>query len=157
MTDMPAAERVRHFLAPHGLADAVLTFDQSTKTAQAAADAVGCELGQIAKSIVFLADGSPVLAIVAGDRRGDTAAIARETGAAEVRLAGPEAVRAATGYEVGGVSPFDLPDAVTVFVDATLTRFDTVLAAAGTAESVVPVPLDRLITLAGGRLADISR
>jgi prolyl-tRNA editing enzyme YbaK/EbsC (Cys-tRNA(Pro) deacylase) len=69
-------ERVRAFLAGHGLADDVLHFDdRSTKTCQLAADAVGCELGQIVKSLVFVADATPVLALVAGDRRGDTGAV----------------------------------------------------------------------------------
>lgn len=151
------AERVRRVLEHHGLTAGVRTFDRSTKTALAAAEAVGCELGQIAKSIVFIADGRPVLAVVAGDRRGDAAAIAAEAGAATARLADPATVLAATGYTVGSVSPFDLPADVTVLVDESLGRFDVVLPAAGTADSVVSVPFDSLVALAGGRTAPISR
>ncbi|MBW6468232.1 MAG: YbaK/EbsC family protein, partial [Coriobacteriia bacterium] len=96
MTDRPkadapkrtrSADRVRAYLAEHGLADEIVTFEQSTKTAQMAADAMGCELGQIVKSLVFIAGGTPVLALVAGDRRGDTQAIAELSGAADARFA----------------------------------------------------------------------
>lgn len=151
------AERVRRVLERHGLAAGMRTFDCSTKTAQAAADAAGCELGQIAKSILFATDGRPVLAVVAGDRRGDPAAIAAETHAETVRLADPATVLAATGYTVGSVSPFDLPPGLLVLVDESLGRFETVLPAAGTADSVVSLPLDMLVALSGGRMASISR
>ncbi len=155
--DSDGAGRARRVLERHGLAGSVRTFDRSTKTAQAAAEAVGCELGQIAKSIVFVADGVPVLAIVAGDRRGDAAAIGVETGAARVRLADPDAVQRATGYTVGSVSPFDLPEGLMVMIDESLARFDVVLPAAGTADSVVAIPFEDLIALSRGRVAAISR
>ena len=155
--DSVSAERVRRFLEAHDLDGGVRTFDVSTKTAQAAAEAVGCELGQIAKSIVFVGDGTPVLAVVAGDRRGDATAIGAAIGAVKVRLADPETVLAATGYTVGSVSPFDLPAALTVLIDESLGRFTMVLPAAGTADSVVAVPFDRLVGLTGGRVESISR
>ncbi len=151
------AERVRRVLERHGLLAGLHTFDRSTKTAQAAAEAVGCELGQIAKSIVFMADERPVLAVVAGDRRGDASAIAAETVADRVRLADAATVFAVTGYTVGSVSPFDLPEDLVVLVDASLGRFDTVVPAAGTSESVVSVPFESLVALSGGRKASISR
>lgn len=156
-TRAASAERVRRFLAVHGLDEGVRTFAQSTKTAQAAADAVGCELGQIAKSIVFSTDGQPVLAVVAGDRRGDAGAIGAAVGAERVKLADPGTVLAATGYTVGSVSPFDLPAGLIVLIDESLARFETVLPAAGTADSVVPVPFSRLVALTGGRLEPIGR
>lgn len=156
-TQASSAARVGRFLAAHGLEGGVLTFGQSTKTAQAAADAVGCELGQIAKSIVFVADGRPVLAMVAGDRRGDAEAIGAATGAGHVKLADPETVLAATGYTVGSVSPFDLPADLIVLIDESLGRFETVLPAAGTADSVVRVLFRELVALSGGRLAPIGR
>lgn len=152
-----SAGRVRAFLSTHGLADGILVFSQSTKTAQAAAEAVGCELGQIAKSLVFVADGQPVLAVVAGDRRGDAVAIGAAVGATAVKLADPDTVLAATGYTVGSVSPFDLPVGLTVLIDESLGRFETVLPAAGTADSVVRIPFGHLIELSGGRLAPIGR
>lgn len=151
------SQRVRAVLEGHSLAGGIRCYDQTTGTAQAAADAVGCELGQIAKSIVFVADGVPLLAIVAGDRRGDAGAIAGIAGAREVKLADPATVLAATGYEVGSVSPFGLPSDMVVLIDESLQRFEIVLPAAGTSSSVVSLPLDRLIEITGGRVAGISR
>jgi prolyl-tRNA editing enzyme YbaK/EbsC (Cys-tRNA(Pro) deacylase) len=151
-------ERVTAFLASHGLLDRVVEFgDRSTKTSQLAAEAVGCELGQIVKSLVFVADGTPVLALVAGDRRGDSEAIAAEVGAASVAFADADTVREATGYAIGGVSPFDLPPGLAVIIDDSLLRFDEVYTAGGTPQSMVRMDRDRLFELAGERVARISR
>lgn len=151
-------ERVTAYLADHGLADRVISFDdRSTKTSQLAADAVGCELGQIVKSLVFVADGTPVLALVAGDRRGDAGAIAREVGAKAASFADADTVRSATGYAIGGVSPFDLPEELAVLVDDSLLRFDEVYTAGGTPSSMVRMDRERLFEIAGGRVARISR
>ena len=166
MTDPGAAslrkagslERVRRFLAERGLDSGLLAFgDRSTKTCELAAEAVGCEVGQIVKSLVFVADERPVLALVAGDRRGDTAAIAALTNATTVRFADAETVRAATGYAIGGVSPYDLPDELAVFVDDSLERFDIVYTAAGTPASMVRIGRPVLFELVGGHVARISR
>lgn len=151
-------ERVRAFLEERGLAEGLVTFDdRSTKTCELAADAVGCDVGQIVKSLVFAADGKPVLALVAGDRRGDSAAIARLAGASSVRFADAEMVRSATGYAIGGVSPYDLPADLLVLVDDSLERFDVVYTAAGTPSSMVRVDRAVLFDLVGGRVARISR
>jgi Cys-tRNA(Pro) deacylase len=152
-----SADRVRAYLESHGLAGGLVVFAQSTKTAQMAADAMGCELGQIVKSLVFTVDGEqPVLALVAGDRRGDAEAIAREMGAKQAALADADTVRAATGYAIGGVCPFDLPNDLPVLVDESLTRFITVYPAGGTPDSMVKMTLERLIELTGGRVCSIS-
>jgi prolyl-tRNA editing enzyme YbaK/EbsC (Cys-tRNA(Pro) deacylase) len=151
------AERVRSVLDSVGLAGGIVHFTESTKTAQAAADVVGCELGQIAKSIVFISAGQPVLAVVAGDRRGDAGAIARELGAASARLADEDTVVTATGYPVGAVSPFDLPEELVVVVDESLSRFDTVFPAAGTDSSMVGLTFRQLVALTRGRVALIGR
>jgi prolyl-tRNA editing enzyme YbaK/EbsC (Cys-tRNA(Pro) deacylase) len=151
-------ERVTAYLAGHGLADRVIDFDdRSTKTSQLAAEAVGCELGQIVKSLVFVADGTPVLALVAGDRRGDAGAIAHEVGAKSASFADADTVRSATGYAIGGVSPFDLPETLIVLVDDSLSRFDEVYTAGGTPSSMVRMDRGRLFEIAGGRVARISR
>jgi prolyl-tRNA editing enzyme YbaK/EbsC (Cys-tRNA(Pro) deacylase) len=151
-------ERVRAFLTERGLEDGLLAFDdRSTKTCELAAKAVGCEVGQIVKSLVFVADSRPVLALVAGDRRGDTAAIGALTQASTVRFADAETVRAATGYAIGGVSPYDLPDELTVLMDDSLERFTTVYTAAGTPASMVRIDRAVLFGLVGGRVARISR
>jgi prolyl-tRNA editing enzyme YbaK/EbsC (Cys-tRNA(Pro) deacylase) len=151
-------ERVRAFLTERGLEGGLVAFgDRSTKTCELAADAVGCEVGQIVKSLVFVADGQAVLALVAGDRRGDTGAIAKLVGARSVHFADADTVRASTGYAIGGVSPYDLPPGLTVLLDDSLCRFDTVYTAAGTPSSMVRIPRETLFSLAGGRVARISR
>ena len=140
----------------HGLEQGVVEFEQSTKTAQMAADAMGCELGQIVKSLVVLVDGYPVLALVAGDRRGDLDAIAAEVGGNKATMADADAVRDATGYAIGGVSPFDLPVGLTVLIDDSLDRFETVYPAAGTPSSMVRVSRGDLLRVTGGCVARIS-
>ena len=153
-----SAERVAAYLERHGLSDRLVDFDdRSTKTCELAAAAVGCELGQIVKSLVFVADGKAVLALVAGDRRGDTGAIAHLAGASEARFADADAVRTATGYAIGGVSPFDLPKDLMVLVDDSLARFDVVWTAGGTPQSMVRMDRDVLFGLVGGTVARISR
>jgi Cys-tRNA(Pro) deacylase len=152
-----SAERVRAYLAEHGLAERVIAFDASTKTAQMAADAVGSELGQIVKSLVAVSeDGRAAVALVAGDRRGDLDAIAETLGFGRMRMANAEEVRQATGYAIGGVSPFDLPDGLPVLVDDSLQRFRSVYSAAGTPNSVVPLTIAELLQLSCGVVARIS-
>jgi prolyl-tRNA editing enzyme YbaK/EbsC (Cys-tRNA(Pro) deacylase) len=162
MTDVPrrrsSIERVRDYLATHGLADRVVTFEGSTKTAQLAADAVHCELGQIVKSLVFVDEGGEaLLVLVAGDRRGDGKAIAREAGVGKVSFADADTVRAATGYAIGGVSPFDLPDGLPVLVDDSFERFDEVYSAAGTPNSMVRLTIAQLMAVSGGHMAQVSQ
>lgn len=149
------AFRVREYLAAHGLDGDIIEFACSTRSAEEAAQAVGCELGQVVKSLVVVA-GEPVLVLVAGDRRADFAAIAQAMGVRRARMADVDTVTSATGYEVGGVSPFDLPDGLVVLVDDSLTRFDQVFAAAGTACSMVRMASDALVHLTSGRVARIS-
>lgn len=122
-----------------------------------AADAMGCELGQIAKSLVFATDTGPVVALVAGDRRGDAEAIAREAGAKEAHFADADGVRAATGYAIGAVSPFDLPEDLLVLVDESLARFEIVYPAAGTSSSIVRMTFSELLDITGGRVAPIGK
>ncbi len=149
-------ERVRTFLEAHGLADGLTEFGQSTKTAVAAAEAMGCELGQIVKSLVVITDTTPVLALVAGDRRGDLDAICAEVGASTARMADADTVRSVTGYAIGGVSPFDLPPDLPVLIDDSLARFEVVYPAAGTPSSMVRMRFVDLTRVAGGKVAGIS-
>lgn len=161
MSDAPrkpgSRERVRAYLDEHGLAEDIFEFEKgSTKTAQQAADAMGCELGQIVKSLVFMVDGRPVVALVAGDRRGDSEAIASELDGDAARMANADEVREATGYAIGGVCPFGLPAELAVLIDDSLLRFETVYPAAGTPESMVRIERPALFALVGGRVARIS-
>ena len=161
MADAPrkagSRERVRAYLEAHGLADGVFEFEQSTKTAQQAADAMGCELGQIVKSLVFVVGEQPLLALVAGDRRGDTDAISALLGGGKVRFADADTVRAATGYAIGGVSPFDLPLELPVLADESLARFEIVYPAAGTPASMVCMRRTELLELSGAQVAKIAQ
>lgn len=151
-----SAERVRAYLSEHLLNDQIIVFETPTKTAQQAADAAGCELGQIVKSLVFVVDDRPVVVLVAGDRRGDAEAIAGMMGGTEARFADAETVRAATGFAIGGVSPFALPEGLPVLVDDSLGRFEILYPAAGTPASMVMVRRSDLLELAGGRVARVS-
>ncbi len=161
MSDQPkkvgSRERVRTFLETHGLAEEIVEFEQSTKTAAEAADAMGCELGQIVKSLVVVVDGqAPLVALVAGDRKGDLHAIAAELGGDKAKMADADTVRAATGYAIGGVSPFALPEALPVLFDDSLMRFDIVYPAAGTPTSMVRMRCTDLLGMSRARVARIS-
>jgi prolyl-tRNA editing enzyme YbaK/EbsC (Cys-tRNA(Pro) deacylase) len=128
-----------------GLHPEVRRFPEGTKTAEAAATAIGCDVGQIVKSLIFMADGRPVLALTSGRNRVDEAKLAALSGAREVRRATPEEARAATGFAVGGTPPFAHTQAVRAFIDGDLLGYDEVWAAAGTPDSVFPLtPADLL-------------
>lgn len=151
-----SAARVRAALESLGLADDIVHFERSTKTALEAAEAAGCDLGQIVKSLVFVVDGRPVVALVAGDRRGDAGAIATAVGGADACLADAATVRSATGYAIGGVSPFDLPPGLPVLFDRSLLRFEDVYPAAGTPTSMVRISRASLLEITGARVAPIG-
>ncbi|HEX5950991.1 MAG TPA: YbaK/EbsC family protein [Actinomycetota bacterium] len=114
----------------------VRRFPEGTKTAADAARAIGCDVAQIVKSLVFVADGRPVLALTSGANRVDAVRLATLAGAGEARRATPEEARAATGFAVGGTPPFGFPQPVRVFIDPDLLDFDEIWAAAGTPDSV---------------------
>jgi prolyl-tRNA editing enzyme YbaK/EbsC (Cys-tRNA(Pro) deacylase) len=137
-----------------GLDVDVRYLEASTATAQEAADAVGCEQCEIAKSLVFVADGDPVVCIASGSHRVDADLLADALDVAELRQATPDEVRAATGYCVGGVPPFghDLP----VVLDETLLEHQRVWAAAGDGHSVFDVDPQRLVEKTGARVARIA-
>jgi len=124
-------------------------FPEGTKTAVDAAAAVGCPVSAIVKSLVFVVDGQPVVALVPGDLRLDTARLADAAGGSEARRASLEEVRDATGYAAGGTPPFGHVTDLRVFADPALRRNDPVWAAAGTPTTVFPISisdLDRLAT-----------
>lgn len=149
-------ERVYTFLADRGLLEGLVESEQSTKTAAEAADVAQCELGQIVKSLLVTVDGQPVLALVAGDKRADFDAIASIMDGKKVRMSTAELVREVTGYAIGGVCPFDLPEDLPVLVDDSLKRFERVCPAAGTPRSFVSLSLDELSNIVGGRWAAIG-
>lgn len=142
-----------------GLPGRVVEFNGSTHTAAEAAAAVGCELGQIVKTLFFMADGRPTIALVAGDRHVDTARLAELVGIGRKRLkmGTSDEVLRATGFPVGGVSPVGLASPCDVVVDRTLDRFDEVWAAAGAGNAVFPAHTAALVSAINGQWADIVR
>lgn len=151
-----AIERFMAASAERGLTPQVRRFPQGTKTAIDAADAIGCDVGQIVKSLVFMADDRAVLALTSGANRVDEAALARVAGATSVRRATPEEARAHTGFAVGGTPPFGHPVDVTTILDPQLQRYDEVWAAAGTPDSVFPLTPDELLRVSGARIVDVT-
>jgi prolyl-tRNA editing enzyme YbaK/EbsC (Cys-tRNA(Pro) deacylase) len=151
-----AARRFSEAAAAAGLALDVRRFPEGTRTADDAARAIGCDVGQIVKSLVFLAGDKPVLALTSGRNRVDTARLAALCGAPDARKATAEEVRAATGYAIGGTPPFGHPAPLRCFVDPDLVAFDIVWAAAGTPDSVFPIDPDGLMRLAGARVAPFT-
>lgn len=132
----------------------VRRFPQGTKTAQDAARAIGCRVGQIVKSLVFVADGQAVLALTSGANRVDTARLAALSGAGEVRRADPVEVRATTGFAIGGTPPFGHPKPVETYLDRDLLAFGEVWAAAGTPDSVFRTTPEELRSTTGAVVAD---
>jgi prolyl-tRNA editing enzyme YbaK/EbsC (Cys-tRNA(Pro) deacylase) len=135
----------------------VRRFPQGTKTAEDAARAIGCEVGQIVKSLVFVADGRPILALTSGANRADEAQLAELAGASEVRRASPEEARAATGFAVGGTPPFGHPERLPTYLDRDLLAFEEVWAACGTPDSVFGTTPGELQRTALAQVADLGR
>ncbi len=139
-----------------GLRPDVRRFPEGTKTAADAARAIGCDVGQIVKSLVFMADDVAVLVLAAGSNRVDEAKLAAAAGAAVVRRATPEEARGATGFAVGGTPPFGSVGRVRAFCDEELLGHDEIWAAAGTPESVFPTTPADLLRLSGAAMVDLA-
>lgn len=132
----------------------VREFDSSTKNSALAADVLGCTVGEIAKSVVFLGKGA-VVVVISGDRRVDAGKLASLIGA-PVRIATPDEVREMTGYPIGGVPPFPHTGGVVVLPDLSLTRFSHVWAAAGAPNAVFRISPSDLIRLVGRTPVDVA-
>jgi prolyl-tRNA editing enzyme YbaK/EbsC (Cys-tRNA(Pro) deacylase) len=147
---------VRRFLErarAAGLEPQVRTFPAGTRTAADAAAAIGCEVAAIVKSLVFVADGQPVLALTSGANRVDEVALAEALGAAELRKATADEVREATGYAIGGTPPVGHDTDLPVVCDEDLTDLDEVWAAAGTPAAVFPLAPAALLSATGAHVA----
>ena len=142
-----------------GLETRVMTFDDSTATAPQAAEAVGTELGSIVKSLCFVVAGQPVIVLTAGDRRVDDRKLSAlyGVGRKKVRIADAETTIARTGYAPGGVPPVGHRTALPVLIDESLSRFEVVYAAAGSAKAIFAVPHETLVEVTGGRVADVAK
>ncbi|MFC4437491.1 MULTISPECIES: YbaK/EbsC family protein [Natrialbaceae] len=149
------AERVRE---EHGFDPAVEEFPDGTKTAADAADAVGCDVAQIASSLVFEIDDSLVISVTSGANRVSEPSLgaAFDAPADEVTMASPDRIRETLGWSIGGVPPFCHDERVPVVVDETLLEFDTVWAAAGTPTAVFPIAPETLRQYADAEPASVA-
>jgi len=152
--DHPAVMRVQAALQEKGSTATVVELEDGVPTAEAAAAALGTELGAIVKSLVFTIDGEPVMALIAGDRRCATKALPQAFGRTGLVMR-PDAdrVREATGFSIGGVAPLGHPIPLATVIDDSLGRFDTVYAAAGHPKCVFPTTMLELSLLTGGAMA----
>ena len=151
-----AIDRFLEAARARGLHPDARRFAEGTKTAEDAARAIGCDVGQIVKSLVFMADDRPILALTSGSNRVDESKLAAAAGAEKARRASPDEARAATGFAVGGTPPFGFVEPVRTFVDDALLAFDEVWGAAGTPDSVFPIDPAELVRLSEGNLAELA-
>lgn len=146
---MPSIEEIKTYLAARDIE--VWEFTEPTPTSQKAALAVGCSVGEIAKTILFLIGRTPVVVVSCGDAKVNTSRLKKATQlTGKVRLPGPEDVERLTGYRPGGVCPFLLPEDLTILLDTSMRRFPRVYAAAGNDHSAVPITFDQLLSITQG-------
>ncbi|MEO6577752.1 MAG: YbaK/EbsC family protein, partial [Candidatus Limnocylindria bacterium] len=129
---------------------------EGTRTAEDAARAIGCSVGQIVKSLVFLVDESPTIALVSGTNRVDTAKLARAGGGSTARRADGDEARQATGFAIGGVPPFGHDRPVPVVIDRDLLEHDELWAAAGLPDAVFAIRPRDLVRVSGGTVAELA-
>ena len=139
-----------------GVAGEVRELPESAPTAAAAATQLGCELGAIANSLVFSADGAPLLVMTSGAHRVDTAKVASLIGASEVARANARSVREWTGQAIGGVAPVGHPCPIKTLVDTWLDKYDEIWAAGGHPHTVFPTSYAELIRITNGTPADVG-
>ncbi len=153
MTD--AVDRFLDAAAALGFTADVRVMENSTHTAEEAAVAVGCDVGAIVKSLVFLADGEPLLVLVSGSHRVDTQKLGEELGAV-ITKSNAQRVKEATGYSIGGVPPFGHGATLRTVIDPDLLTHDELWAAAGSATAVFPLSPDALVELTRGEVVFVS-
>jgi prolyl-tRNA editing enzyme YbaK/EbsC (Cys-tRNA(Pro) deacylase) len=152
----PNTAKVAARLRELGAAGEVRELPEAAPTAATAAAQLGCDVGAIANSLIFDADGEPLLVLTSGAHRVDTAKVAARIGVAKVKRADPEFVRAATGQPIGGVAPVGHPRPVRTLVDEWLAKHDVVWAAAGHPHTIFPTSYDELLRMTGGTPAQVE-
>lgn len=143
-----AIEKVREYFSQSGMADRILEFDVSSETVELAAQAIGCEEKQIAKSMSFLLHDQAILVVTSGDARISNPKF-KEQFQTKAKMIHPDQVENLIGHDVGGVCPFGIHEDVAVYLDISLKRFDTVFPAAGSSNSVIELSLDELEQYSG--------
>ncbi len=152
----PSITRFREALAAAGGRGRIVVLPDTVHTAALAAQALGCEVGAIANSLLFDADGSPVLILTSGGHRVDTAKVAADLGVTSLRRAKPEFVREHTGQVIGGVSPIAHPRPVPTYLDTALRAYDEVWAAAGHPAAVFSTTYDELAAMTGATEIEVG-
>src|SRR6202049_86983 len=152
----PSAVNVADALRALGVTGQVRELPEPAPTAATAAAQLGCEVGAIANSLAFSADGAPLLVLTSGAHRVDTGKVAALLGVAGVKRADPEFVRAATGQVIGGVAPVGHPQPLRTLVDRWLEKYDVVWAAPGPAHTVFPTSFTELVRITDGAPADVA-
>ena len=152
----PKTERVIRAAADQGLVIDVRRFPEGTRTAADAASAIGCEIGQIVKSLVFIAGDRPVVVLLRGDDRVDTERLANALDAPSARRAMAQEAGDATGFSIGGIPPFGHDRRLPVLVDEGLLQHEVVWAAAGLADAVFAITPGDLVRIAEGRVVSIA-
>ena len=141
---------VEKHLAAAGITAPIHELPTSTRTAAEAAQALGCEVGAIASSLLFVADAEPVLVMTSGRHRVDPVQLGAALGVDDVRLASAERVRSVTGQAIGGVAPTGHPEPIRTVIDETLQQYSTIWSAAGTPHTVMALTFTDLVTLTNG-------
>jgi prolyl-tRNA editing enzyme YbaK/EbsC (Cys-tRNA(Pro) deacylase) len=154
--DHPNVERVRAYAQDRGVELVVRRFVSTTRTAEDAAREIGTEVRRIVKSLVFIADGRPLVVLCSGDNRVSVKRLEDVCRARSVRRATADEAKAHTGFPIGGVPPFAHARALEVIADQTLERFESVWAAAGLPDAVFEIAVGDLMRLSAGRYATIA-
>ena len=150
------AENVGSVLRAAGAAGAVREVPEPAPTAAIAAGQLGCDVGAIANSLLFNADGDPLLILTSGAHRVDTKKVAAKLGISSLRRADPQFVLASTGQRIGGVAPVGHPQPIRTLIDTWLEKYDVVWAAGGHVQTVFPTTFAELVRLTGGTPADVG-
>ena len=155
----PTAQKVADAAHELGLSITIKEFDATTRTAEDAAKAIGCTVAQIVKSLLFVVDTQPTMALVRGPNRLDEAKLANLCGVSKkkVKRADADTVREVTGFAIGGVPPFGHQTKLPVYIDQDFWQFELIWAAAGTPNTVFAITPDHLVQATRGIRADLKR
>jgi Cys-tRNA(Pro) deacylase len=155
----PSAQKVADAARELGLDVEIVEFEQTTRSAQEAADAIGCQVAQIVKSLCFVVNGRATIALVSGANQLDERKLAALAGVGrkQVKRADADTVKVATGFSIGGVPPFGHASPLPVYVDEDLLQFDVIWAAAGTPFAVFAIAPDKLVKRCGGTAVDLKK
>lgn len=157
-TDLPERSRiVQEHVRAAGVTTTIVELPDSARTAAEAAAALGCEVGAIASSLVFIADDAPLLVMTSGRHRVDVDVLASTVGAEHIAMANAKQVRAITGQAIGGVAPVGHPEPVRTVIDEALGDYETIWSAGGTPHTVMPLTVTDLVTLTSGTTVQVAR